>query len=112
MERQMVTPLFQFWDLQLAKYFFKSSQPNNGHIVTLYLFIISHHNYENIKEANGDVSHAPVDGPILLYTWAVLTVPSGLSKESHGVESGHVIGNMDSVGRGKCAHISLCTCMQ
>lgn len=51
-----------------------------------------------------------MDGPILFYTWAVLTVPSGLSKESHGVESGHVIGNMDSVGRGNvlifhCAHV-------
>lgn len=50
--------------------------------------------------------------PHTLVYMAVTTVPSGLSKESHGVESGHVIGNMDSVGRGKCAHISLCTCMQ
>lgn len=50
--------------------------------------------------------------PHTLVYMAVTTVPSGSSKESHGVESGHVIGNMDSVGRGKCAHISLCTCMQ
>lgn len=56
--------------------------------------------------------HMLSEWPHTLVYMAVTTVPSGLSKESHGVESGHVIGNMDSVRRGKCAHISLCTCMQ